>query len=59
MQYGVIAETKDGLQSKMSNIVDDEISYLQFLKDYQPQQAIKRLQELKEFNPIGIVNKIS
>ncbi|HPN39465.1 MAG TPA: NHL repeat-containing protein, partial [Melioribacteraceae bacterium] len=59
LQYAIIAETKDGLQSKLSANIDDELSYLLFLKDYQPQQAIKRLQELKYLNPIGIVNRIS
>ncbi len=57
-EYAVMAESKDGLQSRLSNSVKDELSYLLFLKDYQPQQAIKRLNELKEINSIGITNRI-
>lgn len=58
-EYAVMAESKDGLQSRLSNTVVDEFSYLLFLKDYQPQQAIKRLNELKDVNPIGVTNRIS
>ncbi len=58
-EYAVVAETRDGLQSKISSSTLDEMSYLLFLKDYQPQQAIKRLEELKSLNPTGIINRIS
>ncbi len=58
-QYSIVGVSKDELVSANSDKVTDEFSYLLFLKDYQPQQAIKKLETMKELNPTGVITRIS
>lgn len=58
-QYSVVAVSKDELVSPYSEKVVDEFSYLLFLKDYQPQQAIEKLKQLKSLNPSGVNTRIT
>ncbi|MFH0736011.1 MAG: tetratricopeptide repeat protein [bacterium] len=56
--YSIVAVSKDELVSANSEKISDEFSYLLFLKDYQPQQAIKKLETMKDLNPTGVITRI-